>query len=134
MVGIEESVEVSASPDEVWEWIATGPGLSAWFVAASVEPGAAGSVTLTFAPGASGTMPIVEWSPPWRFRFGAASGTSGRAHDFTVSATAGGCRVKLLDDGVAPEEAEQTALGWRGMLSRLAAVVEGGHERADGQP
>ncbi|OHV35996.1 MULTISPECIES: SRPBCC family protein [Pseudofrankia] len=124
MASIEESVEVSASPDEAWEWIATGPGLSAWFVSATVEPGAAGSVTLTFAPGAAGTMPIVEWSPPSRFRFGAAPGQEGRAHDFTVSATAGGSRVRLLDDGVAPEQAEQTALGWRGLLSRLAAVVD----------
>jgi uncharacterized protein YndB with AHSA1/START domain len=131
MTDVEESVEVAASPHDVWEWIATGPGLSAWFVSAAVEPGIAGSVTLTFAPGASGTMPIAEWTPPSRFRFGTPVGQVGRAHDFTLSATPRGCRVRVVDVGVPPEEAEQTASGWRGMLSRLAAAVDRRHERVD---
>jgi hypothetical protein len=78
---------------------------------------------LRFAPGAEGTVPILAWDPPHRFRFGMADG--GRAHDITVTASAAGSRVRLRDEGVPDPEAAATAAGWTGFLGRLRAIAEG---------
>ena len=51
---IQVEVEVPGSPEEVWQAIATGPGISSWFVPASVENGPDGTpirMTHTFGPG-----------------------------------------------------------------------------------
>jgi len=40
------SIEVPGTPEEVWEAIATGPGISSWFVGCDVEQRDGGGVTL----------------------------------------------------------------------------------------
>lgn len=79
-------------------------------------------MTLRFAPGAEGTMPILAWDPPHRIRFGLADG--GRVHDFRVTATAGGCQVLVRDEGIPDAEADATAAGWAGFLGKLRALAE----------
>jgi uncharacterized protein YndB with AHSA1/START domain len=117
---LDKSVEVGVPVDRAWQLVASGEGLSQWFVEATVVPGPSGSVTLRFAPGAEGTMPIVVWDPPQRIRFGAAEGSPGRAHDLRVSeGAAGGAVVRLIDDGVDDAAADATAQGWDAMLRRL---------------
>lgn len=87
-------------------------------------PGPQGSVTLRFAPGAEGTVPILVWDPPHRIRFGIPDG--GRVHDITIRATAGGSQVRLQDEGVHEAEADATAAGWAGFLGKLRALAETG--------
>ena len=48
---IDLSVEVPGTPEQVWEAIATGPGITAWFVPHTVEGRAGGEVTMDFGPG-----------------------------------------------------------------------------------
>jgi hypothetical protein len=43
---IENRIEVPGTPEQVWEAIATGPGIEAWFVPADVEPREGGRVAL----------------------------------------------------------------------------------------
>ena len=51
---IELEIEVEGTPEEVWEAIATGPGITSWFVPATVEPHLGGAVALDFGPGPDG--------------------------------------------------------------------------------
>jgi uncharacterized protein YndB with AHSA1/START domain len=120
---LEHSVDIAAPASQVWDLVSTSEGLSGWFVSASVAPGADGSVTLRFAPGAEGTVPVLAWDPPHRISFGIPEG---RVHDITVTATAGGCRVLLRDEGVGDAEADAAAAGWEGFLSKLRSLAEAG--------
>jgi uncharacterized protein YndB with AHSA1/START domain len=117
---LERSVEVAVPVERAWQLVASSEGLSSWLADATVAPGPEGSVTLRFAPGAEGTMPVVVWDPPWRIRFGAAEGLRGRAHDIRVECgNAGGSVVRLTDEGVDDADVQAIAQGWDMMLLRL---------------
>lgn len=119
---VDRAVGIAADADRVWEFVSSSEGLSGWFVDATVVPGPEGSVTLRFAPGAEGTVPVLAWEPPHRIRFGIPDG--GRAHEISVTATSEGCQVRVLDEGVSDAEAAATATGWEGYLGRLRALAE----------
>ncbi|WP_419994853.1 SRPBCC family protein [Streptomyces boninensis] len=62
-------VEVPGTPEEVWEVIATGPGIEAWFVPAEVEPREGGRfVTYHGEFGASEGV-VTAWEPPHRLGY-----------------------------------------------------------------
>ncbi|HET7014482.1 MAG TPA: SRPBCC domain-containing protein [Streptosporangiaceae bacterium] len=119
---ISQSVDVNAPTERVWGLVSTSAGLSAWFVDADVAPGPQGSVTLRFAPGAEGKVPVLAWDPPYRIKFGMPDG--GRAHDIAITATDTGCLVRLQDEGVHEAEAESVAAGWSGFLGKLKVLAE----------
>ena len=48
---IELEVEVPGSPEEVWKAVATGPGISSWYVPHTVDEREGGSATPRFGPG-----------------------------------------------------------------------------------
>ena len=48
---VQAEVEVPGTPEEVWQAIATGPGISSWFVPSEVEERVGGAVTCSFGPG-----------------------------------------------------------------------------------
>ena len=48
---VEVETEVPGTPEEVWQAIATGPGISAWFVPAKLEGREGGRVALDFGGG-----------------------------------------------------------------------------------
>ena len=97
---ISVEVEVPGTPEEVWEAIATGPGISKWFVPAQVEPGVGGKMVLNFGPGMDSASEITAWDAP--HRFSAASEGLGpnapeMATEWTVEARAGGtCIVRVV--------------------------------------
>ena len=47
---IELEVEVHGSPEEVWRAIATGPGISSWYVPHTVDEREGGAATASFGP------------------------------------------------------------------------------------
>jgi uncharacterized protein YndB with AHSA1/START domain len=60
---------VSASVDEVWAAIATGPGIDSWFMGRNqVDPGPTGSVT-TDVGGFVMTGTVTAWDPPNHFAY-----------------------------------------------------------------
>lgn len=64
----DEAVVV-ASAGEVWDAIATGPGIDSWFMGRNqVDPGPAGSVT-TDVGGFASTGRVTGWDPPNRFAY-----------------------------------------------------------------
>jgi uncharacterized protein YndB with AHSA1/START domain len=64
---VQAEVEVPGTVEEVWEAIATGPGISAWFVPTTLEERAGGVTTSHFGPGMDSHATISVWEPPHRF-------------------------------------------------------------------
>jgi uncharacterized protein YndB with AHSA1/START domain len=63
-------VVVPGTPEEVWQAIATGPGVSSWFVPTEVEQGKDGvpvKVVAHFGPGMDSVANVTAWEPPHRF-------------------------------------------------------------------
>ena len=54
-LGLDVQIEVAATPEQVWEAISTGPGISAWFMPAEVEGDAITGTVESISP-ASGSV------------------------------------------------------------------------------
>jgi uncharacterized protein YndB with AHSA1/START domain len=63
---IEVEVEVPGTPEEVWQAIATGPGISSWFVPTEVEEREGGAVTFHLGPDMQSFGKVTTWQPPDR--------------------------------------------------------------------
>src|SRR5262245_22321095 len=66
---IQVEVEVPGTPEDVWAAIATGPGITAWFVPTEMEPGPGGvpaKMTLHFGPGMDSVATITGYDAPRR--------------------------------------------------------------------
>ena len=65
---VQAEVEVPGSPEEVWQAIATGPGISSWFVPTEFEEqdGKPVAVKMNFGPGMESRAVLTAWDPPRR--------------------------------------------------------------------
>lgn len=99
---IQVEVEVPGTPEEVWQAIATGPGISSWFVPAEFEEadGKPVAVTLEFGPGQESRSVVTAWDPPRLFAReseGWVPGSPPIAAEFRIEARAGGvCVVHVV--------------------------------------
>jgi uncharacterized protein YndB with AHSA1/START domain len=64
---VEAEAEVPGTPEQVWAAIATGPGISAWFVPSEFDEREGGSVVSHFGPGMDAQATVTAWEPPRRF-------------------------------------------------------------------
>jgi uncharacterized protein YndB with AHSA1/START domain len=64
---VQVEVEVPGSPEVVWQAIATGPGISSWFVPTEVEERVGGAFSANFGPGMESVSTITQWNPPHNF-------------------------------------------------------------------
>lgn len=119
---VQAQVEVPGSPEEVWEAIATGTGISCWFVPSEVEGRVGGKTTSHFGPGMDSVANITEWEPPRRFVAESRDdiGPDGPtvATEWIVEARAGGtCAVRVVhrwftDKDDWDEQFEGHSYGW----------------------
>jgi uncharacterized protein YndB with AHSA1/START domain len=124
---IELDVEVPGTPEEVWEAVASGPGITAWFVPARVDGRLEGTVELDFGPGyGTETARITAWDPPRRFVAEVVNqGRPTFAMEWLVEARDGGaCVVRLINSGFGAgaewdAEYDATQAGWRLFLDNL---------------
>lgn len=101
---MEKRVELDATPEQVWEAIATGPGISSWFVPHEVEPRAGGAITQRFGAGFDVTGRVTAWDEGSRIAYGAAEGVpegaANYAFEFLVEGRDGGGAVlKFVQSG-----------------------------------
>jgi uncharacterized protein YndB with AHSA1/START domain len=98
---IELEVEVVGTVEEVWRAIATGPGISSWYVPHVVEERTGGAASASFGEGPEMQIPgrVVAWEPPHRIKFDGGD-EEGLAFEWLVEAKDGGtCIVRLINSG-----------------------------------
>jgi len=99
---VEAQTEVPGTPEDVWRAIATGPGISSWFVPSRVEERVGGTASATFGPGMEATATITAWDPPRRFAFESPGemggpGSPAVATEWIVESRAGDtCLVRVV--------------------------------------
>lgn len=127
---VEAEVEVTGSPEEVWEAIATGSGISSWFVPSQVEERVGGSTVTSFGPGMDAVSRVTEWDPPRRYVAAtdadpADGGLGSVATEWIVEPRAGGrCVVRVVHRWFADSDDwdgqfEGHAYGWATSFFRM---------------
>lgn len=124
---IELSVEVPGTPEEVWEAIATGPGISSWYVPHTVEERPGGAALASFGEAPEMQIPgrVAAWEPPRRIVFDGGEGVPGLAFEWLVEARdQGTCVVRLVNTGFgsgAEWDAQYDGMseGWQLFLTNL---------------
>ncbi|HKU41844.1 MAG TPA: SRPBCC domain-containing protein [Polyangiales bacterium] len=118
---VEAEVEVPGTPEEVWGAIATGPGISSWFVPTQVEEKRGGAINASFGPNMDSVSKITEWDPPRRFAASSndmGPGAPSIATEWMVEARGGGnCVVRVVHSWFADSDDwdgqwEETRYGW----------------------
>jgi len=98
-------VDLAATPEQVWEAIATGPGIDSWFLGRNqVEPGEGGTVRTAFGDYAPEST-VTAWEPPRRFAYRSGRAEDGRfiAYEFLVEGRGGGSTVlRMVTSGFVP--------------------------------
>ncbi|WP_238007791.1 SRPBCC domain-containing protein [Dactylosporangium sp. AC04546] len=74
---LTHDITLEATPEQVWEAIATGPGIDSWFMGRNqVEPREGGAASMEM-PGYTGTSTVTAWEPGRRFRYETAVAEDG---------------------------------------------------------
>jgi uncharacterized protein YndB with AHSA1/START domain len=125
---IDLSIEVPGTVEEVWEAIATGPGISSWFIPHEVDGRPGGEVVMDFGPQFGRETATVEsWEPPSRvvFRGPDSERGPGLAYEWLVEAASGdSCIVRFVNSGFGPgaewdADFDGMSTGWRIFLENL---------------
>jgi uncharacterized protein YndB with AHSA1/START domain len=128
---IELDVEVPGTPEEIWEAIATGPGITSWFLPAEVAEAEGGGVSFDMGSGMEESGVVTRWDPPHRFAYEEEwqtdeSTPAGKlATEWIVEARSGGtCLVRLVCSGFGggedwERELENMREGWSAYLHNL---------------
>ncbi|HEX5994504.1 MAG TPA: SRPBCC domain-containing protein [Jiangellales bacterium] len=129
---IELEVEIPVSPEQAWAAIATGPGITAWFMPAEVDEHVGGSVVHHHEADMSASGRVTAYDPPHRFayeenaeEFAPDDGPPVIATEFIVEARSGGsCVVRVVMSGFGEGAAWDQAIesftgGWRQALTSL---------------
>jgi uncharacterized protein YndB with AHSA1/START domain len=122
---IDLSIEVPGTPEQVWQAIATGPGITSWFVPHQVQEQQGGTVRMDFGPDFGEALArVTAWEPPRRVVF-TSEGERALAYEWLVEARDGGtCLVRLVNTGFGPGEDwdadyDGMSTGWRIFLENL---------------
>lgn len=110
---IRKEIEVDASPEQVWQAIATGPGITAWFMPHEVEPGEGGTVRLTIE-GSEEESTITVWEPAKRLAYRGSVAEDGTVHamEYLIEARDGGSTVlRFVHSGVLGDNWDDDYLG-----------------------
>ena len=79
---LTHEIEVPATPEEVWDAIATGPGVDSWFMGRNeIEPREGGTTHMEFS-GSSEDATVTAWEPPTRFASRTPKAPDGAFHAF----------------------------------------------------
>jgi uncharacterized protein YndB with AHSA1/START domain len=119
---IRLEVEVPGTPEQVWDAIATGPGITSWFVPAELD---GERLNLEFGPGAVIEHRVTASERPHRFVYEAESGGDVSAMEWLVEGRSGGsCVVRLVQTGFEPGSAweddyDGLSAGWPLFLFNL---------------
>ncbi|WP_169949325.1 SRPBCC domain-containing protein [Microbispora sp. H11081] len=125
-----KEIELDATPEQVWEAIATGPGVDSWFMGRTeIEPGEGGRGSFTMLGGTE-TTTVTAWEPGKRFAFRSDDGPDGTfmAMEYLIEGRDGGSTVlRLVQHGFLGDdwetEYEAMATGWDLYLHKLSRYL-----------
>jgi uncharacterized protein YndB with AHSA1/START domain len=126
---VQVEVVVPGTPEEVWQAIASGPGVSSWFVPTEFELHDERPVAVksNFGPGMTPRSPVTAWDPPRAYTVQGEGwgGSPPIATEWSVQAQAGGvCTVRVVNSLFAStddwdDQLEATESGWPGFFRTL---------------
>lgn len=127
-------IELDATPEQVWEAVATGPGIATWFVPSSVEPRVGGAVDQEFGGQMNAAGTVTAYEPGRRFGYSGPPlepGTDGPqyAFEFLVEGRDGGSTVLtfvqsgFLDGEDWDNEYDSFDKGWDLFFGNLRAAL-----------
>ncbi|WP_157984577.1 SRPBCC family protein [Lentzea terrae] len=128
---IKKEVEVEGSPEQVWDAIATGPGIDSWFMGPHTVDGRLGgrmSLDMGFFQEAS---TITAWEPGKHLAYESDKGEDGTFHamEYLIEGREQGSTVLrfvhsgILGDGWGDEFVDQQSKGWDMYLFTMAQYV-----------
>lgn len=125
---VEVEFLVPGTPEQVWDAIATGPGMSAWFTPTSVDERVGGAIAFDFGDGAVSSGVVTEWEPPVRLEYEEHEWSGDAppvATEVTVTSRSGDrCVVRMVhslftDRDDWDDELESFETGWPGFFEVL---------------
>ncbi|GAA3074036.1 SRPBCC family protein [Streptosporangium carneum] len=127
---VRKEIELDATPEQVWEAIATGPGMDSWFMGRSeIEPGEGGATRLTVG-GQTEESTVTVWEPLKHLAYRTKEGEDGAfmALEWLIEGRDRGSTVlRLVQSGflTGDWEAEYEAMktGWDMYLHTLAEYL-----------
>lgn len=128
-------LEVPGTPAAVWAAIATGPGISSWFVPAQFEErdGTPVALTYTFGPGVEPRSAVTDWEPLQRYATeadGWMPGSPPIASEWSIETRDGGmCTLRIVQSLFAStdewdNQLEAAAGGLAGFLRTLQIYLK----------
>jgi uncharacterized protein YndB with AHSA1/START domain len=123
--------EFNAGIEQVWQAVATGPGLDSWFLGTTtIDPHVGGDVSTRMGDVTMDST-VTAWDPPRRFAFRGGEDDNGRfqAYEFLVEGREGGSTVlRLITSGYLPgddweDELEAMSLGGDMFFATLIAYI-----------
>jgi uncharacterized protein YndB with AHSA1/START domain len=128
----EIEVEVPGTPEEVWQAIATGPGITSWFVPTELEERVGGSVVFHLGDVDDSRGSVTAWEPPRRLAYEEPSWNPPApplATEHSVEARSGGtCIVRIVSSLFTSsadwdDQLESMDQGWRPYFEILRLVL-----------
>jgi uncharacterized protein YndB with AHSA1/START domain len=129
---IEMEFAVPGTPEQVWQAIATGPGISSWLFPTEVEEREGGAVAFHIGPGMDSAATVTAWEPPQRFAYEEPDWSPGApplGTEFIIEARSGDtCVVRLVHSLLATSETwdgefEGFEAGWTSYFDVLRLVL-----------
>ena len=129
---VELELEVPGTPEQVWQAIATGAGISSWFVPTEVEGHLGGAVAFHLGEGIESFGHVTAWEPPRRFAYEERDWLPNApplASEFTIESRAGGtCVMRLVHSLFASndewdDQLESIESGWLSFFEILRIYV-----------
>jgi uncharacterized protein YndB with AHSA1/START domain len=132
---VQFEFDVQGTPEQVWQALATGPGISSWFVPTDVEErdGKPVSVKYNFGPGIEPRAKVTAWEPLKMFAQEADGWTPDSppmATEWRIETHAGGtCTVRVVHSLFAStddwdNQLEGAKSGWSGFLGILRLYLK----------
>ncbi|REE97696.1 SRPBCC family protein [Thermomonospora umbrina] len=128
---VREEIELAATPEEVWEAIATGPGVDSWFMGRNqIEPRVGGR-NLWETPLFSAESTVTAYDPPHHYAYRSDEAPDGQfmAFEYLVEGREGGSSVlRFVHSGFLgddwEEEYDAIKKGDRQYLNKLAVYLK----------
>ena len=129
---VRKEVTLDATPDEVWDLIATGPGIDTWFMGHNeVEPREGGVASMEMG-GMTQESTITAWEPGRRFALRGQEYPDGTVHafEYLIEGREGGSTVlRLVHSGFLGSETWEAEMGgmevgWNMYLDKMREYFE----------